>query len=80
MKFPNQNFGNAFVEFLLIFCKNYHFRGGYKVVPKSIEFWQGQTDRIHDRIKFRKGNKDDNPDNILTHTGVDGWLYERLAP
>merc|ERR1712228_537757 len=26
--------------------------GGFDVVPESIEFWQGQSNRIHDRIVF----------------------------
>jgi len=54
--------------------------GGYVVVPRSIEFWQGQTDRIHDRIKFRRPINGEKPDGILTHEGQDGWIYERLAP
>ncbi|RZB40682.1 pyridoxine-5'-phosphate oxidase-like [Asbolus verrucosus] len=54
--------------------------GGYIVKPHSIEFWQGQTDRIHDRIKFRKPKNEEKPDGILTHQGEDGWIYERLAP
>ena len=29
--------------------------GGYLIRPRQIEFWQGQTDRLHDRIRFRKG-------------------------
>lgn len=53
--------------------------GGYIVKPKSIEFWQGQTDRIHDRIRFRRPNVGE-PDGILTYPGEDGWIYERLAP
>ncbi|KAL3270576.1 hypothetical protein HHI36_021113 [Cryptolaemus montrouzieri] len=28
--------------------------GGYLVRPHTFEFWQGQTDRLHDRIRFRK--------------------------
>lgn len=28
--------------------------GGYLIRPKLIEFWQGQSDRLHDRIRFRK--------------------------
>ncbi|KAF5298171.1 hypothetical protein FQA39_LY02595 [Lamprigera yunnana] len=43
--------------------------GGYVVIPSSIEFWQGQTDRIHDRIKFRLLKEDEVPDNVLTHSG-----------
>uniref|UniRef100_A0A1Y1M739 pyridoxal 5'-phosphate synthase n=1 Tax=Photinus pyralis TaxID=7054 RepID=A0A1Y1M739_PHOPY len=54
--------------------------GGYTVVPKSIEFWQGQNDRIHDRIKFRQAHNDEIPDSLLTHKGVGNWIYERLQP
>jgi pyridoxamine 5'-phosphate oxidase len=40
--------------------------GGYRVVPDSVEFWQGRQDRLHDRIRFRRAG--------------DGWVRERLAP
>ena len=43
------------------------FWGGYRVVPKSIEFWQGQKDRLHDRFRYTR--QDDA-----------SWLIERLAP
>jgi pyridoxamine 5'-phosphate oxidase len=42
------------------------FWGGYRVRPVSIEFWQGQTSRLHDRFLYTR--KDD------------GWTIERLAP
>lgn len=41
--------------------------GGYKVIPNNIEFWQGRSNRLHDRILF---SKDKN--------GF--WKTERLAP
>ncbi|XP_053671332.1 pyridoxine/pyridoxamine 5'-phosphate oxidase-like [Anopheles nili] len=55
--------------------------GGYLVRPKAIEFWQGQTNRLHDRIRFRKDTKpDETVDGVLLHQGEEGWVYERLAP
>ena len=41
--------------------------GGYLVRPKSIEFWQGRPNRLHDRIRYTL-EKDFN------------WTVERLAP
>jgi pyridoxamine 5'-phosphate oxidase len=41
--------------------------GGYRIVPDEFEFWQGRTNRLHDRLQYRKG--------------ADGsWKCERLAP
>lgn len=40
--------------------------GGYILKPHLIEFWQGRTNRLHDRIQY-----------LLTKNG---WLTERLAP
>lgn len=54
--------------------------GGYLVVPYSVEFWQGQSDRLHDRIRFRRPKPNEKIDNILVHEGKDGWVYERLSP
>jgi pyridoxamine 5'-phosphate oxidase len=40
--------------------------GGYLVRPRTIEFWQGQVGRLHDRFRYARGG--------------DGWTIERLAP
>lgn len=56
-------------------------RGGYILYPQVIEFWQGQTNRLHDRIVFRRGLlTGDAPLGPMTHRGEEDWLYERLAP
>lgn len=52
--------------------------GGYLISPRTVEFWQGQTNRLHDRIRFRKS--DEEVDDKLIHRGDNGWVYERLAP
>ena len=51
------------------------FWQGYNIVPDKIEFWQGQSTRMHDRIVFSKEGKGDkwNP-------GENGWKYQRLEP
>jgi pyridoxamine 5'-phosphate oxidase len=41
--------------------------GGLRVVPETVEFWQGRSDRLHDRLRYRR-------------TGGGGWVLERLAP
>lgn len=40
--------------------------GGYRVLPDLIEFWQGRSDRLHDRLNYRRSGG--------------RWLRERLAP
>lgn len=42
------------------------FWGGYRVVPKSIEFWQGGPARLHDRFLYTRD--------------AQGWKIERLSP
>uniref|UniRef100_A0A8C0DWU5 Pyridoxine-5'-phosphate oxidase n=1 Tax=Balaenoptera musculus TaxID=9771 RepID=A0A8C0DWU5_BALMU len=55
--------------------------GGYILYPQVMEFWQGQTNRLHDRIAFRRGlPTGDSPLGPMTHRGEEDWLYERLAP
>jgi pyridoxamine 5'-phosphate oxidase len=41
--------------------------GGLRVVPDSVEFWQGRPDRLHDRLRYRR-------------TDDGRWVVERLAP
>ena len=40
--------------------------GGYRVEPREIEFWQGRSDRLHDRLVYRRASG--------------AWKIERLSP
>lgn len=40
---------------------------GLRLVPATVEFWQGRRDRLHDRLRFRRLEHED-------------WTVERLAP
>ena len=42
------------------------FWGGYIVEPALFEFWQGRSNRLHDRIEYVKNET--------------GWIKRRLAP
>jgi len=42
------------------------FWGGLRLVPSYIEFWQGQSSRLHDRITYRKEGEE--------------WGKKRIAP
>ncbi|XP_014839405.1 PREDICTED: pyridoxine-5'-phosphate oxidase [Poecilia mexicana] len=53
--------------------------GGYMVKPHAIEFWQGQTNRLHDRIVFTKV-KDGEKRGEFQHEAEGGWVYQRLSP
>lgn len=42
--------------------------GGWRIVPDRVEFWQGRSSRMHDRLRFDLN-------------GTDGsWRVRRLAP
>lgn len=59
----------AFLKYLLKYRKNVplpSYWGGYRLIPGSLEFWQGRTNRLHDRIRYTKEKS--------------GWKVERLAP
>jgi len=45
------------------------FWGGWRVVPQEIEFWQGQPNRLHDRVRYVRNGESDAE-----------WIIERLAP
>lgn len=40
--------------------------GGLRVTPATVEFWQGRSNRMHDRLRYRRDHDD--------------WIVERLAP
>lgn len=40
--------------------------GGYRLLPRAIEFWQGRADRLHDRLLYERADA--------------GWKIRRLAP
>ena len=43
------------------------FWGGFRVTPRTVEFWQGRPSRLHDRFQYTR-----QPDG--------SWVIERLAP
>lgn len=54
--------------------------GGYIIIPERFEFWQGNTNRVHDRIMFRRAKSDENIDEKLTREAENGWVMERMLP
>jgi pyridoxamine 5'-phosphate oxidase len=43
--------------------------GGYRLVPDTLEFWQGRRSRLHDRIRYTQDP-----------AAPSGWRIERLSP
>lgn len=54
--------------------------GGYIIVPERFEFWQGNTNRVHDRIIFRYPRNGEQIDDKLSKPADNGWIMERLLP
>jgi pyridoxamine 5'-phosphate oxidase len=42
------------------------FWGGYRVIPETIEFWQGRENRLHDRLIYKREEGE--------------WIVSRLSP
>ena len=40
--------------------------GGYRIVPETVELWQGRPSRLHDRLRYRRSEGE--------------WRIERLSP
>ena len=55
------------------------FWGGYRLVPGTVEFWQGRPNRLHDRLRYRRVRRDGD-DGTGTPAGGAGWVIERLSP
>ncbi|MVT07263.1 pyridoxamine 5'-phosphate oxidase [Chitinophaga tropicalis] len=53
-------------KYVLEAPKRPDYWGGYVVKPERVEFWQGRSNRLHDRILYRKEEE--------------SWKIERLAP
>ncbi len=49
------------------------FWGGWRIVPETVEFWQGRYARLHDRLRYRAVRP-----GTATESG--SWVVERLAP
>lgn len=52
------------------------FWGGFRLTPATVEFWQGRTARLHDRLRFRRPDGWDGGDG----GGSGPWIVERLSP
>ena len=43
------------------------FWGGFRVVPETVEFWQGRPGRLHDRLRYKR-------------SAGGAWIIQRLSP
>lgn len=64
--FLDENFQRYKLQFQQIPIPRPTHWGGYRVIPNTIEFWQGRSSRMHDRIVFQREGA--------------SWKKTRLAP
>ncbi|MFD7715906.1 pyridoxamine 5'-phosphate oxidase [Streptomyces sp. NPDC059814] len=50
--------------------------GGFRVVPRTIEFWQGHENRLHDRLRYAR----EAGAGAESGDGHGAWRVERLCP
>lgn len=50
--------------------------GGYRLVPRSLELWQGRPGRMHDRLRYAESGSGANRANVANVE----WVIERLSP
>jgi pyridoxamine 5'-phosphate oxidase len=62
----DRRFAELEVEFADVLVPRPELWGGWRISAETLEFWQGQPNRFHDRVRyFRSGA---------------GWVRQRLAP
>jgi pyridoxamine 5'-phosphate oxidase len=52
------------------------FWGGFRLAPATVEFWQGRSARLHDRLRFRRMDGANGADGEASAP----WIIERLSP